>query len=368
MTATVVTTSAALTKKKNSHHWLHAAEDVVRAANFRLPWESELVSVWQPIGQKLVVVLPDDAAGSTKLSKSPDSLISILTVSCWVPSFSLLLMFHPSPRRASFQWLIVARVVWVRLLPHFGPLFHKPWSSSLINRTMRCPTPLLTAYFYQSLYTGRAYSSQVCVSGIITAILYLVGTYRAFPFGRMKTCVLSALREGTYQIKRRRLKPDVRDSPEYPSADRWTRTFEGLGRVCFTLFHLVCKFPWLGLVCCFWLVCGCFLFWIGLCFCFLPGNLISIPLKLLVVDRPCLALVRQCRKKMRALGVANQPFIYPSEEQTIFNPCTLWETALFIVLCLFSNLLHTWYIISDVLATFSLLVADRRATARTTVT
>ena len=26
-------------------------------------------------------------------------------------------------------------------------------------------------------------------------------------------------REGTYQIKRRRLKPDVRDSPECPSAD-----------------------------------------------------------------------------------------------------------------------------------------------------
>ena len=26
-------------------------------------------------------------------------------------------------------------------------------------------------------------------------------------------------REGTYQLKRRRLKPDVRDSPEYPGAD-----------------------------------------------------------------------------------------------------------------------------------------------------
>ena len=27
------------------------------------------------------------------------------------------------------------------------------------------------------------------------------------------------IREGTYQLKRRRLKPDVRDSPEYPGAD-----------------------------------------------------------------------------------------------------------------------------------------------------
>ena len=27
------------------------------------------------------------------------------------------------------------------------------------------------------------------------------------------------LHEGTYQLKRRRLKPDVRDSPEYPGAD-----------------------------------------------------------------------------------------------------------------------------------------------------
>ena len=26
-------------------------------------------------------------------------------------------------------------------------------------------------------------------------------------------------REGTYQLKRRRVKPDVRDSPEYPGAD-----------------------------------------------------------------------------------------------------------------------------------------------------
>ena len=59
-------------------------------------------------------------------------------------------------------------------------------------------------------------------------------------------------REGTYQLKRRRLKPDVRDSPEYPGADidmadiywttwrsttRWTRTFEGLRGA--RMFHLV---------------------------------------------------------------------------------------------------------------------------------
>ena len=48
-----------------------------------------------------------------------------------------------------------------------------------------------------------------------------------------------------------------------------------------------------------WLVCGCCFFWLVLFLVgfFLPGkfdfNLMLIP----VVDRPCLALVRQCRKK-----------------------------------------------------------------------
>ena len=45
-------------------------------------------------------------------------------------------------------------------------------------------------------------------------------------------------REGTYQLKRRRLKPDVRDSPEDLSAD------VERGAFCFSLSHLVCKFPW----------------------------------------------------------------------------------------------------------------------------
>ena len=72
------------------------------------------------------------------------------------------------------------------------------------------------------------------------------------------------------------------------------------GRVCFTLFHLVCKFPWqiclawcLGLcvgVACFWLV----LFLVGF---FLPGKFVFNLMLIPVVDRPCLALVRQCRKK-----------------------------------------------------------------------
>ena len=58
-------------------------------------------------------------------------------------------------------------------------------------------------------------------------------------------------REGTYQIKRRRLKPDVRDSltsnhcTTWRSTTRWTKTFEGLrGARMFHVFHLVCKFPW----------------------------------------------------------------------------------------------------------------------------
>ena len=85
------------------------------------------------------------------------------------------------------------------------------------------------------------------------------------------------------------------------STTRWTRTFEGLRGA--RMFHLVSLSlqisladlpgPCLGLcvgVACFWLV----LFLVGF---FLPGkfdfNLMLIP----VVDRPCLALVRQCRKK-----------------------------------------------------------------------
>ena len=105
-------------------------------------------------------------------------------------------------------------------------------------------------------------------------------------------------REGTYQLKRRRL-PDVRDSPEYPGADidmedkhggllhggrEHLRGWEG--RFCFTLFHLVYKFPWL--VCLAWCLAfvwvlvffGCVWFvWVGVVFCFgfcSQGDLIAI--------------------------------------------------------------------------------------------
>ena len=37
------------------YHWLHAAEDVVRAGEYRLPWELELVSPFTPIGQGQVL-------------------------------------------------------------------------------------------------------------------------------------------------------------------------------------------------------------------------------------------------------------------------------------------------------------------------
>ena len=98
-------------------------------------------------------------------------------------------------------------------------------------------------------------------------------------------------REGTYQLKRRRLKPDVRDSPEYPGAD-----IDMAVSLSLQISLADLPGPCLGLcvgVACFWLV----LFLVGF---FLPGkfdfNLMLIP----VVDRPCLALVRQCRKKKSA--------------------------------------------------------------------
>ena len=80
-------------------------------------------------------------------------------------------------------------------------------------------------------------------------------------------------REGTYHLKRRRLKPDVRDPPEDGSADVdmadiWT--MDGLedyymveenlwgaerGAFCFTLFHLVLRTSLV--VCCCFCVCLC---------------------------------------------------------------------------------------------------------------
>ena len=69
---------------------------------------------------------------------------------------------------------------------------------------------------------------------------------------------------------------------------RGTRTFH--------LFHLVCKFPWIfawfGFCgwCFVWLVC---LFLLAFAF----GEICFLSSLFPVVDRQCLALVRQCRKK-----------------------------------------------------------------------
>ena len=123
-------------------------------------------------------------------------------------------------------------------------------------------------------------------------------------------------RDGTYQLKRRRLKPDVRDPPENGSADVdmadiWI--LDDLEEYCMveenlwgaergTLFHrayfafsLVVGFC---LVLVGWWVLCCFV-------CFFQGNLQLIwsfhSFKFPVVDRPRLVLVRQCRKKKLGL-------------------------------------------------------------------
>ena len=76
------------------------------------------------------------------------------------------------------------------------------------------------------------------------------------------------------------------------------------GRVCFTWFHLVCKFPWLFAWLSPWLVCVCVccfccLFgWVGCWFLSLGKFVFNYRLTP-VVDRPSLALVRQCRKKKK---------------------------------------------------------------------
>ena len=111
------------------------------------------------------------------------------------------------------------------------------------------------------------------------------------------------------------------------STTRWTRTFEGLRGA--RMFHLVSLSlgisladlpgPCLGLcvgVACFWLV----LFLVGF---FLPGkfdfNLMLIP----VVDRPCLALVRQCRKKK-----TTDPHILPCPSMDTLVDCLLHQMHL----------------------------------------
>ena len=64
---------------------------------------------------------------------------------------------------------------------------------------------------------------------------------------------------------------------------------------CFTLFHLVCTFPWLI---CLPRALACV--WVLLVLPF--GEIWSQSHAFPVVDRPCLALVRQCRKKKKKQG------------------------------------------------------------------
>ena len=72
------------------------------------------------------------------------------------------------------------------------------------------------------------------------------------------------------------------------------------GRVCFTWFHLVCKFPCMfclaRALACVWVLLVLLSCWVG-CW-FLSLGKFDLNHRLIpVVDRPCLALVRQCRKK-----------------------------------------------------------------------
>ena len=85
------------------------------------------------------------------------------------------------------------------------------------------------------------------------------------------------------------------------------------GRVCFTWFHLVCKFPWMfclaRALACVWVLLVLLFCWVG-CW-FLSLGKFDLNHRLIpVVDRPCLALVRQCRKKKK-----RKKGIYPSSRQ-----------------------------------------------------
>ena len=87
------------------------------------------------------------------------------------------------------------------------------------------------------------------------------------------------------------------------STTRWTRTFEGLrGARMFHLVSLSLQISLTDLPGPPWLVCGCCLFFVLGGFVvgfFLLGKFDLNHMLISVVDRPCLALVRQCRKKIQ---------------------------------------------------------------------
>ena len=159
-------------------------------------------------------------------------------------------------------------------------------------------------------------------------------------------------RDGTYQLKRRRLKPDVRDPPENGSADvdmadicilddleEYCMVEENLwGAERGTLFHrayfafsLVVGFC---LVLVGWWVLCCFV-------CFFSGKLATnliFSRKFPVVDRPRLVLVRQCRKK-NLVWCERLPLSLRWEQQSVKKKCQRLQRGLVSSFWVFSPLL-----------------------------
>ena len=95
-------------------------------------------------------------------------------------------------------------------------------------------------------------------------------------------------KEGTYQLKRRRLLPDVRDPPE-----------QGNAEVDMKDIHDFANFHWTW---CVGFACGLLGAWFCFCFVVFPVKFlhsirVSLHFEFPVVDRLCLVLARQCRKK-----------------------------------------------------------------------